>query len=141
MREILFRGKTKQGEWVYWNEYGELVGIGGKKRTRYAYHSTINSISYYHTVQQLKDSNILIKETVGQFMGLTDKNGKKIFEGDIVKVWWKGNVIATGDIKYEEKNCRFVLTEDFMYPYCFDDSTPLEVIGNIHDNPELLEEV
>ena len=45
-----------------------------------------------------------------------------------------------GDIRYDENRCRFVVAEDFLYPYVFDNTTPFEVIGNIYDNPELLGE-
>jgi hypothetical protein len=73
------------------------------------------------------------EETVGQFTGLTDKNGKEIYEGDVVE--WKG---VRGEVWYNESAARFF----------FDDSKGLhlephygheaEVIGNIYENPELI---
>ena len=78
-------------------------------------------------------------ETVGQFTGLTDKNGKKIFEGDVVKAEriyngqaWLGIVVwLTGCFAIQGIKDRNVPAIDLFVGY--------EVIGNIHDNPELLE--
>ena len=121
MREILFRGKRKtHNEWTC----GDLVHCDDK----------IICISNLHGYF------VHIKpETVGQFTGLTDKNGKKIFEGDIV------------DILTENEEIGFVAYDDggFLVKangFCVDfhaniNGTDLEIIGNIHDNPEMLEEV
>ena len=127
MREILFRGKTEQGEWVY-----GLLDC----------HYTRPNEKYYHIHECETDDTeyAVIPETIGQFTGLTDKNGKKIFEGDIIKIYWKDSVLTIGDIRYDENMCRFVVAEDFLYPYAFDNTTPFEVIGNKWDNPELLGE-
>ena len=117
MREILFRGKITQDKWAY--GFYENVKLD---------EATIHYV----------DGKIVSSKTIGQFTGLTDKNGKKIFEGDIINIYWKDNLLTMGDIRYDENMCRFVVAEDFTYPYAFDNSTPFEVIGNIHDNPELL---
>lgn len=119
MREILFRGKrSDNGEWVNSNTFYQCDG----------------KIKLWD--EPNRDGYVEVEpETVGQYTGLTDKNGTKIFEGDIVK--WNINFA----IVWQE--CKFVIKKDLIskaYDYvlsCFD-GTELEVIGNIHDNPELL---
>ena len=129
MREIRFRGKiVRTGEWVcgeivhQTDHYGETVDkyfiIDGTETKDY-------DIGYEYEV---------IPETVGQFTGLTDKNGKRIFEGDIVKV---GVYYYCGCYPHTETRVLEVKIPDF---YCWQ-KDGMEVIGNIHDNPELLEEV
>lgn len=130
MREILFRGKNvDNGFW----EKGHL----------YITHLGEYEISRYEPMIEVERfTRIVIPETVGQYTGLTDKNGQKIFEGDIVKVEAEmGSPFfddVVGKIVYEE--CAF-----FIEPknpaesiYLFDECAEHEVIGNIHDNPELL---
>lgn len=131
MREILFRGKhTKTGKWVY----GLLW-----------HHTEVSASSLIYSDEL--DAKVWVhSETVGQYTGMTDKNGKKIFEGDIVK---EVDVIHNGEIQIHgnvffvsmRKGCWVVIptsdTEewDFLNSYL----PHLEAIGNIHDNPELLE--
>ena len=123
MREILFRGKAST-EWVY----GDLRHINDGR------------------VAVRKDGEIypyeVIPETVGQYTGLKDKNGKMIFEGDVV--YCKSRLDnANMVVIFECGQFRMVLSENYrsyqtnsgFYDInCFDK----EVIGNIHDNPELL---
>jgi hypothetical protein len=117
MREILFRGKTEDGSrWVYGMPCAtEQSGI--------------------YAIQTLQGGIFdIIPETIGQYTGLTDKNGKKIFEGDIVE--YKEEY---GEIAYDDEQAMFsVLFDtwctDFDHIYSYE----LEVIGNIHDNPEFL---
>lgn len=121
-REILFRGKTDQCEWVY----GDLEHNG-------------------KNVPKWVNGNEIVPESVGQFTGLTDKNGKKIFEGDIVQIKDFTHGCA---LNYEQPTSNWVVhwRED-MARFCIDymsyfpfDFTKSEVIGNITDNPELMGE-
>lgn len=91
---------------------------------------------------------VVIPETVGQYTGLTDKNGKKIFEGDVVKVHietYTRQSNRIGVVKYYN-GCFGVAdnnSENFKDFLAFNNMScyvrSVEVIGNIHDNPELLE--
>ena len=125
MREILFRGKRKyNGEWVEGFYYKDL------------WSDNAHYIIYDETDYEV------IPETVGQYTGLEDKNGKRIFEGDIV--YCKSRLDnANMVIIFECGQFRMVLSENYrsyqtnsgFYDInCFDK----EVIGNIYDNPELL---
>ena len=133
MREILFRGKTSDGEWV--------EGFYSSEE----YNIDTHSIEYIPRIQLLGKCVSLgvLPETVGQYTGLTDKNGVRIFEGDIVHCVSK---LDSADmvVIFECGQFRMVLAEKY-HEYqanigyydinCF----AKEVIGNIHDNPELLE--
>lgn len=124
-RHILFRAKrVDNDEWAY----GDLLHLPNGD-------VVILSDKGYTKVKP---------ETVGQYTGLTDKNGKKIFEGDIVKgdlgLGYGDNENHIAYIEYQEDGMSFclveILEEDFGK--CAEISDDLEVIGNIYDNPELL---
>ena len=130
MREILFRGKRKDfdNEWLY-GFYTLYNNNRGMK-------PTIITGTEENCCILLE----VIPETIGQYTGLTDKNGKKIFEGDIVKC---KDYLETKSFEFEFqgyvdfKNGSFVIVGGFMTHYRWLDYE-VEVIGNIHDNPELL---
>lgn len=122
MREILFRGKqADSGKWVY----GFISGLNDDE---YGIPMTMND------TEGLCDI-IVNPITVGQYTGLTDKNGTKIFEGDILHAAL-GNFV----VRWSESICSFVASEKERMRPCMNSGTMkyCEVIGNIHDNPELL---
>ena len=128
MREILFRGKRlDNGEWVEGSALIPHPSFGGET-------VIITQDAPFHSLVYTVDP-----ETVGQFIGLTDKNGKKIFEGDILKRWDTYSVVEYGAF-----NCSCC---DGVFGWYLNDddirsldgfANAFEVAGNIHDNPELL---
>lgn len=133
MREILFRAKRlNDREWVEGYYY------------KAKYCRTDDELCDYITVPHPKEYNepsshyIVNPETIGQYTGLTDKNGKKIFEGDIVKSCEYDDIYFIryfGDDNYPAFDC----VPDVPYGLsCLVNEEDCEIIGNIHDNPELL---
>lgn len=127
MREILFRGKSlNNGEWVE----GSLV-----HRTQYYgdpddswYILTSGEFDYdYYDAEEVQDN------TVGQYTGVADKNGKRIFEGDIVKTEGFCSIISVVEY-YGGGFSPFAIPENELSRYGWE----CEVIGNIHDNPEMI---
>ena len=117
MREILFRGKREDnGEWIAESETYIKDGDG---------------------TWLCDESNDVVKvlpETVGQYTGLTDKNGVKIFEGDIVREC--GGESCQG--YYEIDNVLTVKIPDTLINFEMSYDCEYKIIGNIYDNPELL---
>lgn len=160
MHEVLFRGKrTDNGEWIE----GSLLGIDWCDKPSTYSIAPNTPVSVFYSV---------IPETVGQYTGLTDKNGVRIFEGDIVKIvdFQMGCVVyecgAFGiavkpyiDWNYLDseiaeitgcnnspdfcRNDNFISLWELMWNYNQEENScdVVQVIGNIHDNPELLQKI
>ena len=121
MREIKFRGKSLEtGEWIF----GDLIENQGR--------FFIYKASSETTFKDDDDGQIVLvakevdQKTVGQYVGIRDATGQKIYDGDIIRDWR-----GVREVKFE------IFDNRQGYEIELDDSD-LEVIGNIHDNPELL---
>lgn len=163
MREILFRGKrVGNGEWVE-GFYAELPFpvssaaspmdrtirdlytapciISVSKKPYSLYCGELSPKGFVTRVDQV------ILETVGEYTGLTDKNGKRIFEGDIVRYrpeYWSEPHWSIVEYCADKWNYPAFDLKDHDYEgnglqFAHEEGVWLEVIGNIHDNPELLE--
>ena len=134
MREILFRGKTYDGEWENGSlliQWGEMTNDGERERE-------------YLILGMRGESRFVIPETVGQYTGLKNENGKRIFEGDIVRA--QDNLIFSpfcdglvGKVVYIETAFFIEPKDPTKSEYLFNECAIYEVLGNIHDNPELME--
>ena len=126
MREILFRGKQRTMlDWV------EGTGVFNDGTNTWLSANESNK-----PIACGLNHKIVLPETVGQFTGLTDKNGKKIFEGDIVR-----NGDYTMIVVWYDFHAAFMLAfrvDGDYFEAISNSHIYLEVIGNIHDNPELL---
>lgn len=140
-RQIKFRGKDRRtGKWVYGDLLAPITGCRIVNYTSEDNGSMKHADYHYHNV---------LDDTVGQFTGLRDRNGKEVYEGDVV--FW----IATdmhgrgrgeqGAIFWDKHTMSWAIERDKP---CVDgrpciisrpfDKQHLEVVGNIHDNPELI---
>lgn len=132
MRDILFRAKrTDNGAW----ETGGLVVVRGGCSDEQVFIS--DKMTGYHTP--------VLPETVGQFTGVTDKNGIKIFEGDIVKWDYRSSDGKIYQVKYDVCCACFVTSREHkgtIIDTVFEnDGYHCEVIGNVHDHPERIKEM
>lgn len=144
MREIEFRGKNKDLGWFHGNLF---IPDKGYERLEICIGSSACRITYE-----------VDPESVGQYIGKKDKNGKKIYEGDILKIDMYP-FLSDGVYNYSAQAC-YDIEEGCFFFYTFKnkeakvaggavgntyvlsqiDSEDIEIIGNIYDNPELLED-
>ena len=121
MREILFRGKNDRGEWIEGFYVKDVI-----ETYIYDKHRNIRMQS-------------VIPETIGQYAELTDKNVKKVFDGDILKNEYEKNKYQYFKVYYcSRTHCWLVENKYGMLGKLYNVIGDIEIIGNIHDNPELL---
>ena len=139
MRQIKFRGKPKAGynygkDWLYGSllqiddsNYG-IIELSDVSCDENGY------VDYSHTPIQL--------ETIGQFTGLTDKNGKEIYEGDIIEdkngigvIMWFQTALGVASYAHGYNGLKSYTAVDSFYSK---ETKEWAVIGSIHDNPDLL---
>ena len=158
MREILFRGKRLQGgNWVE----GYFFKSDINKRERESGKATLiftPDCDTFIMVPECHNSFMVVSDTVGQYTGLKDKNGRKIWEGDIIKTdngkQSSISVVKFGEyypkMFYDMMDMCLLPTKHLNANGFFAESTKhedmilfkspfFEIIGNVHDNPELLE--
>ena len=130
MRIIKFRGQKENGDWVY----GSVLTWNG-----------VNGSIYFQVKKgrsETMEYALVHPRTVGQFTGLFDKNGKEIYEGDVLMF----QISVKRVVGYEDSHraCFSLLDQHLHYSSSFGSGTYesfyCEVIGNIHDNPELLKQ-
>lgn len=142
MREILFRGQERRkGEQIRMDGTPvESIWVFGCVSHR-DNDSNFSVIYPYRNPQQKEFDNrgiLVYADTVGQYIGLTDKNGKKIFEGDIVEGYFDHKKIR-GTVVYGS-DCSFYIDQKSILGIGMNNAEDwVEVVGNIFDNPELLE--
>ncbi len=123
-REIKFSGLSVDNEWLYGSLY---VRMEGDVRCAYIMDNDF-------------EPSVVLQETTGEFTGLKDRYGVEIYEGDIVS-----DHVGVGQVKYSEKHGAFRVSygdglAKWFYDYILNGGREsIEVIGNIHENPELLE--
>lgn len=130
MREIIFRGKRKDnGEWVegFYVKATDYL-IEEEFCIIFLLDGTLFPHSEFSSYEEVK------QETVGQFTGMYDINRKKIFDGDIVRA-----MMNFGPGGWQECVVPITYKINDGYRWQYFDLETIEVIGNIHDNPELLD--
>lgn len=146
-REIKFRGKTNNGNWLV----GEILSLNKHK------YIAPNDGDWFDFIEWVpenvfhapdSDKYEVEENTIGQFTGLHDKKGKEIYEGDILHVIAETDdthdyitqVSTNGLYEVDLVGCEYDFTTLAWLSASYDECCTIEVIGNIYDNPELLKE-
>lgn len=130
MREILFRGRPDDGsDWVF----GDLIHRRICKYDIVIIRTEDSGFDNYNEYE-------VVPETVGQYTGLTDKNGTKVFEGDIVTRYFDDFGLIEYEVEFDQGEFLLIPIEDRTDTWAIRISgeSEITVIGNIHDNTELL---
>ena len=128
MRDIKFRGKDYNNKW----RYGDLV------QEKWGQGKAI-------MIKKDKTAWSVLEETIGQYTGLKDKNGKEIYEGDIIFIKGETKLLdIKGKVEYSNILAQFIITNtgnivNEAEPLGDYEEEDIEKIGNVYDNPELLE--
>ena len=141
MREILFRAKrVDNGEWV------EGYFIKDDTTGQTFIHAQGNSVNESQKIGEEGCLRLVAFEinpqTLRQYTGLMDENGRKIWENDILVEKYKSIIYHTSKVIWDMKECAWMCASTYgsIYKMNTIDLTGYEKIGNIFDNPELLEE-
>ncbi len=129
MRAYKYRGKTVDNKWLF----GSLVTTTIGNTKTWIVVSARGNGGWFNVIQR----NYVKPDTVGQFTGQYDKNGKMIFEGDIVSI---GDLMYHVIFKYSQWKFHIMTNNAYCDPYFYSHADICEVIGNIHDNKDLLKD-
>jgi uncharacterized phage protein (TIGR01671 family) len=137
--EIKFRGKYKNGKWVYGaymkHQNRTPCAVGDSiKETDYNYLILTSGFSDWNMTKPIEMTEV-DKNTVGQFIGRKDINGKEIYKGDIVNFEVEG-IWQIGYVDFD--NCSFMINTGLMTCYRWTEYD-VKVVGNIHENKYLLD--
>lgn len=142
MREIKFRAKSVDGQLVYGIPIKTHVGT-------YMVTEENPHVCSVYGYMEIDEFVKVDENTIGQFTGMMDKDGKEIYEGDILDLFIPKNNVGKPEhrlrkVIFDEKSCGFSIVDKHNDCICDAVTTSIEliytVIGNIHDNPELMEE-
>lgn len=137
MREIKFRGKDLLNKWRYGDLIQEKRKIRVKKLVQDKWKITSIKNEKVYMIKKDKTAWTVKEETIGQFTGLKDKNGKEIYEGDILI----DDEDEIAIVQYSEVDAMFeIIVDNIVTNFSNESSEWWRIIGNIYDNPELLKE-
>ena len=133
MREIIYRGKRiDNGKWVY-------GGVYRVHTVETQFNPTETKKFNYWIIGEDGKTNLINKDTIGQFTGLCDKNGTKIWEHDILRGYRNNDSIVYWHEEQVGFDVKYLRNEPCSYVFDKHSAALCEIVGNKFDNPELLE--